>query len=140
MLMGNPRRAFIKAVQEEQCEKQHLVDAENAYKQAYSAKRDKGLVYYDEAFRKEIYERVKSLGFSAHDLEKMDYYLAPEHWNQDEIYRSAGDQMIDAVDLFYKAEQYLNANIQKKSLGGKIFDAVSFLGGHVDKEDETNDN
>lgn len=138
--MGNPRRDFYKAREEELREKQRYVDATNAYKQAHAKKGDKGLVYYDEAYRKEIYERAKLSGFSAQDLEKMEYYLAPEHWNQDEIYRSVDDQIIDAIELFYKAEQFLNANTQKKSFGEKVFDAISSFGNHMDKEDETNDN
>lgn len=138
--MGNPRRDFYKAVQEELEEKQRFVDAANAYQQARSKKGNKGLVYYGETRRKEIYSQAKSLGFSAQDLEKMDYYLDPEHWNQDEIYRPVGDQIVDAIELFYKAEQYLNTNAQKKTLGEKLFDAIASLGDHMDKEGETNDN
>lgn len=138
--MGNPRRAFIKAVQEELQVKQTLVDATNAYNQARAAKRDKGLIYYTEQYRKDIYERAKVQGFSAQDLEKMAYYLEPEHWNQDEIFRQVDNQIIDAVDLFFKAEQYLNANIPKKSVCVKIFDAISAFGSHMDKGDERNDN
>ena len=140
MCMGNPRRDFYKAVQEESQEKQKLVDATNAYKQAHDKKGDKGLIYFNETHRREIYFQAKSLGFSAQDLEKMAYYLEPDHWNQDEIYKSIGDQLIDAIDLFYKAEQFLNANAQKKSMREKLFDAVAALGGHMDKEDENNDN
>lgn len=103
-------------------------------------KGDKGLVYYDESCRKGIYEQAKKRGFSAQELEKMEYYLAPEHWNQDEVFRSIDDQIIDATELFYKAEQFLNANTQKKSLGGRVFDAISSFGNHMDKEDDTNDN
>ena len=138
--MGNPRSAFLKAVQEELQERQNLVDATNTYNQARKAKRDKGIIYYNEGFRKEIYEKAKAQGFSAQDLEKMSYYLTPEHWNQDEVFRSADDITIDAVDLFYKAEQFLNANAPKKSLGEKIIDVISAFGGHMDREDETNDN
>lgn len=138
--MGNPRRDFYKAREEDLRERQRFVDATNAYNRAHAKKGDKGLVYYDESYRKEIYERAKILGFSAQELEKMEYYLAPEHWNQDEVYRSVDDQIIDATELFYKAEQFLNANTKKKSLGEKVFDAISSFGDHMDKEDETNDN
>lgn len=138
--MGNSRRDFYKAVREELEEKQRYVDAANAYQQARTKKANKGLVYYGEMKRKEIYNQAKSLGFSAQDLEKMAYYLEPEHWNQDEIYHSVGDQIVDAIELFYKAEQYLNTNAQKKTLGEKLFDAIAFLGDHMYKEDETNDN
>ena len=138
--MGNPRRAFYKAVEEELKEKQRLVDATNAYQKAQAKKGDKGLVYYTDDYRKEIYEQAKSLGFSPQDLEKMAYYLEAEHWNQDEIYRSVDDQIIDAVDLFYKAEQFLNNNVQKKTWGAKIYDAIASLGDHIDKEDDPNDN
>lgn len=89
---------------------------------------------------KESTNRQKKRGFSAQELEKMEYYLAPEHWNQDEVFRSIDDQIIDATELFYKAEQFLNANTQKKSLGGRVFDAISSFGNHMDKEDDTNDN
>lgn len=138
--MGNPRRDFYKAREEELRERQWVVDATNAYNQAHAKKGDKGLVYYDEFNRKDIYDRAKILGFSAQELEKMEYYLAPEHWNQDEVYRSVDDQIIDATELFYKAEQFLNANSKKKSLGEKVFDVISSIGNHIDKEDETNDN
>lgn len=139
--MGNARKAFIKAVKKELQAKTQLIDATNIYQQAHTQKGDKGLIYYTEEYRKEIYEQAKLMGFSAQDLEKMSYYLVPEHWNQDEIYRSDDDQLIDAVDLFYKAEQYLNANIQKKTLGKKVFDVVSAIGNHLDGgEEETNDN
>lgn len=140
MFMGNPRRAFYKAVEEELQEKQRLVDATNAYRKAHAQKGDKGLVYYGETYRKEIYEQAKLLGFSAQDLEKMAYYLESQHWNQDEIYRTVDDQMIDAVDLFYKAEQFLNYNAQKKTLGEKLYNIIASLGDHMDKEDEANDN
>lgn len=138
--MSSPRSVFIKAVQEELQEKQRLIDATNSYNHARDTKRDKGLVYYNESLRKEIYEQAKLRGFSAQDLEKMSYYLSPEHWNQDEVFQSVDDQIVDAVDLFYKAEQFLNANTQKHSFRVAVFDFVSSLGGHMDKEDELNDN
>lgn len=138
--MSNTRRAFIKAKKEELREKQRLVDATNSYTKACDAKRDKGLVYYSESFRREIYTRAKLRGFSAQDLEKMAYYLDPDHWNQDEVRRTDGEQIFDAIDLFYKAEQYLNANAPKKPISKKIFDGISSFGGHMDKEDESNDN
>lgn len=140
MLMGNPRHDFYKAREEVLRQRQRFVDATNAYNQAHAKKGDKGLVYYDESCRKGIYEQAKKRGFSAQELEKMEYYLAPEHWNQDEVFRSIDDQIIDATELFYKAEQFLNANTQKKSLGGRVFDAISSFGNHMDKEDDTNDN
>ena len=138
--MGNPRRDFYKAREEDLRVRQRFVDATNAYNRAHAKKGDKGLVYYDESYRREIYGRAKILGFSAQDLEKMEYYLAPEHWNQDEVYRSVDDQIIGGTELFYKAEQFLYANTKKKSLGAKVFDAISSFGDHMDKEDETNDN
>lgn len=138
--MGNPRRAFYKAVEEELREKQWLVDATNAYQKARAQKDDKGLIYYADDYRKEIYEQAKSLGFSPQDLEKMAYYLESEHWNQDEIYRSVDDQIIDAVELFYKAEQFLNVNAKKKTWIVKIYDVIASLGNHMDEEDDTNDN
>lgn len=138
--MRNPRRAFYKAVEEELREKQWLVDATNAYQKARAQKGDKGLIYYADDYRKEIYEQAKSLGFSPQDLEKMAYYLESEHWNQDEIYRSVDDQIIDAVELFYKAEQFLNVNAKKKTWIVKIYDVIASLGNHMDEEDDTNDN
>lgn len=140
MLMGNPRRDFYKAREDELREKQRFVDATNAYKQAHAKKGNKGLVYYCESYRKEIYERAKALGFSSQDLRQMEYYLSPEHWNQDEVYRSVDDQIIDATELFFKAELFLNGNATKKSLASKVFDAISSLGDHMDKEVDTNDN
>lgn len=141
--MRNPRRAFYKAADEERQEKQRLANATNAYKKAHAKKTDKGLVYYTEDQRRGIYEQAKSLGFSAQDLEKMEYYLEPEHWNQDEICRTENGSTIDAVDLFYKAEQFLNDNVQEKPLRGKIFDVIAFFGNDVndiDEEEELNDN
>ena len=138
--MRNPRRAFYKAVEEELREKQWLVDATNAYQKARAQKGDKGLIYYADDYRKEIYEQAKSLGFSPQDLEKMAYYLESEHWNQDEVYRSVDDQIIDAVELFYKAEQFLNVNAKKKTWIVKIYDVIASLGNHMDEEDDTNDN
>lgn len=138
--MGNPRRAFYKAVEEELREKQRLVDATNAYQKARAQKGDKGLIYYADDYRKEIYEQAKSLGFSPQDLEKMAYYLESEHWNQDEIYRSVDDQIIDAVELFYKAEQFLNVNAKKKTWIVKVYGMIASLGNHMDEEDDTNDN
>lgn len=138
--MGNLQRAFYKAVEEKSQEKQRLVDATNAYQKAHAQKSDKGLVYYTDDYRKEIYEQAKSLGFSPQDLEKMAYYLDSEHWNQDEIRRAVNDQIIDAIDLFYKAEQFLNDNAQRKSWSVRLYDALASLGNHIDKEDNTNDN
>lgn len=102
MLMGNPRHDFYKAREEDLRQRQRFVDATNAYNQAHAKKGDKGLVYYDESCRKGIYEQAKKRGFSAQELEKMEYYLAPEHWNQDEVFRSIDDQIIDATELFTK--------------------------------------
>lgn len=138
--MGNPYREFYKAVQEERQCKKKLADVTNECNQAYAKKRDKGIIYYNEFRRKEIYDRAKAFGFSAQDLEKMAYYLGPDHWNQDEICRSVGDQIVDAVDLFLKAEQFLNDNVQKKRMRDVFFDTVSALGNHVSKEEDINDN
>lgn len=138
--MGNPRRAFYKAAKKERQKKQRLANVTNAYNKAHAKKTDKGLVYYTEDQRKGIYEQARSLGFSPQDLEKMAYYLEPEHWNQDEICRTENGSTIDAVDLFYKAEQFLNDNAQKKPLRGKLFDAIAFLGNDIDEEEELNDN
>jgi hypothetical protein len=138
--MANKRKDLRKAIKKEKRERQRLFDLTNGYKQVFASKRDKGLAYYSEASRKEIYEQAKSSGFSPEDLVKMAYYLGPEHWNQDEICCSVDEQIVDAVDLFYKAEEFLNANTQKKSWGAKAYDAIVSLGEHFDKEDETNDN
>lgn len=140
MFMGNPYREFYKAVQEEKRSKKQLTNVTNEYKQAYAKKRDKGIIYYNETRRKEIYDRAKAFGFSTEDLDKMAYYLGPDHWNQDEICRSVGDQIVDAVDLFLKAEQFLNDNVQKKCMRDVFFDSVSALGNHIFKEGDINDN
>lgn len=138
--MGNLHREFYKAAQEEDRGRKQLANITNLYEQAYTKKRDKGIMYYNETLRREIYDRAKTFGFSAQDLEKMEYYLGPDHWNQDEICRTVGDKIVDAVDLFYKAEQFLNNNGQKKSGKDAFINAISTLGGHIFKEEDTNDN
>lgn len=138
--MGNLHREFYKAAQEEDRGRKQLANITNLYEQAYTKKRDKGIMYYNETLRREIYDRAKTFGFSAQDLEKMAYYLGPDHWNQDEICRTVGDKIVDAVDLFYKAEQFLNNNGQKKSGKDAFINAISTLGGHIFKEEDTNDN
>ena len=138
--MGVSRRSFIKAVKEESRKRVRLTDAANSYKQAFNRKRDKGIAYYDEAYRKKIYDSAILSGFSPEDLEKMAYYLEPDHWNQDEVYRSVGDEIIDAISLFYNAETFLNANMQVKPLGAKMYDTVASIGDHLDEGGTTNDN
>ncbi len=131
--MSKIQKDFGKIVKSEDALVQQIVDTENELRKLNNnlnevriQKVDKGLQYYSKEKREEIIKKANSLGFSAQDISTMQRFEGNDHWNQDEV-------VIDIIDLFYKAEQFIDNNEYKSPLIVRIIEHLGDLSNNEDK-------
>ena len=131
--MSKIQKDFGKIVKSEAALVQQIVDKQNELRKLNNdldevriQKVDKGLQYYSKEKREEVIKKANSLGFSAKDIGMMRNFEGNSHWNQDEV-------AINIIDLFCKAEQFIDNNEYKSPLIVRI---IEHLGDLSNNEDE----
>lgn len=122
--MSKVKKDFKKYVEEEDRQKQYILDLKEKLNSATSTleaiqvrKRDVGLQYYTREKRKAIIERAEAMGYSPEEIKYMKDFLEDEHWNQDEVKIEGG-----VLAHFQHAEIYIKTNTPL------IENVLSFLG------------
>lgn len=138
--MRSRNRKYTNSSEKLQKKRQRYLAYINDLEKAYEERRDLGIACFNDQRRVEIYNDAKEMGFAPSDLEMMKHYLEPEHWNQDEIDKSRNEFQYDAIDLFEKAEKFVDANANPKPFLKSLFDKISLIGAYLDEKEEDNDN
>lgn len=132
---GKVEQKYKRLLQEEDRQKQELLDWENQGEQkkaklaqTQKEKRDMGLQYFTKEKRRDIVVRAKRCAYSAEDIKKMEYYQEETHWNQDEVEAEGG-----ILKTFQEVEEFLKKNEQSPS---KVKNLLSDLGKIFGEDDE----